>query len=353
MNKKTDDKTNLVTLLRWYRLKRMNEFIAQSDKEQAWSVLQQKIERRAALRRFRRWAEIAAVFCGLVALGVWYMTGVDVADSFPQRGEQQAVLIADEGASQYKLVSDDRLIVNEKGLEVARNTGNELIYESGLAQTGDLGKHRLEVPRGGEYRVVLTDETAIHLNAESRLSYPVVFNQSKRDVYLQGEAFFEVAKDADMPFVVHTALANVEVLGTRFNVSTYEDDEVVITLDEGSVKVTQGDAEQVLLPGEQAIITNKTITVRPVHVKDYTSWSTGVYEYKNTSLEVIVKQLSRWYDVDMTFASPAIGKRRFAGVIFRDKPLQYAIETLSQVSDVRFISKGNKIEITDRTDKKN
>lgn len=354
MDKNKDDKTNLITLFNWYRLKRINEFASQCDKEQAWKQIQAKIDAHARIRMYRRWMGAAAVLLCILATGLWYLYGdVHISDlyhkesRFIQKGEQMAMLVADDG-SQYHLFSDDGSVVNEKGIQVARNTGRELVYDVRSTLLKDAGNHLLDVPRGGEYRLVLTDGTHIHLNAESRLSYPVIFNHLSREVYLRGEAFFEVAKDEKKPFLVHTSLGDIEVLGTKFNVSTYGEEQVVVTLEEGSVKVTYGSREEILSPGEQAVIKDQTVDVSNVHVENYTSWSTGVYEYIDTPLATIVRQLSRWYDVDMVFADPHLGERRFAGVIFRDQPLQYAVDILSRVSDVCFISKGKTIEITDK-----
>ena len=191
----------------------------------------------------------------------------------------------------------------------------------------------------------------MHANAESRLTYPVSFTGSKREVYLTGEALFEVAKDTLHPFIVHTPYGIVEVVGTRFNVNTYEKNQTTVTLEEGAVKVYCEDKKEKeqksLSPGEQAIIQSKTINTQPVQVQEYTSWANGVYEYTVTSLETIVQQLSRWYNVNMTFTNPQLRERKFAGVIFRDQPLQKAVDILSKVSNVYFRQKGNIIEITE------
>ncbi len=351
-NKK--DRNNLITLFNWYRLKRMNEFAAQCDKENAWITIQEKIYTRKRMRLYRSWIGAAAMLLALLGTGFWYSYGdIDFFEQyktdelFMQRGEQMAMLIADDG-SQYPLFSDDGSVVNENGVEIATNMGKELVYKVRSNLLRDAGNHLLDVPRGAEYRLELTDGTHIHINAQSRLSYPVIFNHRTREVNLQGEAYFEVAKDPQKPFIVHTVLGDIEVLGTKFNVSTYSNDQVVVSLEEGSVRVSYSGMEQILSPGEQAIINHQSIDVKEVNLKNYTSWSTGVYEYTNTSLETIVNQLSRWYDVDIVFTDPQLGKRRFAGVIFRDQPLQHAVDILSKVSGVKFISRGKSIEIKDQ-----
>ncbi|MFV0588053.1 FecR family protein [Bacteroides reticulotermitis] len=351
MNKKIDHKASLITLFNWYRITRINEFEAQCDAENAWQQIQSAIHARRRMRLYRRCASVAAALLVLVGTGLWYLYGeagwTNADKGFTQQGGQTAMLVATDG-SEYRLSSADDKVVNDGGVAVAQNRGKELVYNAQSDASKMAGKHSLNVPRGGEYRLVLSDKTHIHVNAESHLTYPVTFNQAKREVYLQGEAYFDVEKDDRKPFIVHTELGNIEVLGTRFNVTAYGDDCVLVTLEEGSVKIVRGGKEYILSPGEQAIIERREIAVKPVQVKNHTSWASGIYEYTDTPLETIVQQLSRWYDVDIVFAKPYLRKRRFAGVIFRDQPLQQAVNILSKVSDVRFVSKGKIIEITDK-----
>ncbi|MDR0891269.1 MAG: FecR domain-containing protein [Mediterranea sp.] len=335
----------------WYKLKRMNDFAAGCDTEAAWRQVWGRIERRSRMRLYRRWAGVAAVLAVAVGAGWWYLR-TPVPPRFDERGRQEATLTT-AGQERYMLYAGTNTVIGtDQGLRLAWSTHGELDYQARQPQADtlkDVGRHRLEVPRGGEYKLLLADGTRIHLNAESRLSYPPVFVGSRREVSLQGgEGFFEVAKDPTHPFIVHTAQADIEVLGTRFNVSAYEADRVVVTLEEGSVRLTAGTDTRLLVPGQQGVVTRGTIAVDAVNVRNYTSWATGVYEYEETTLAAIAQQLSRWYDVDINFANPALGRRRFAGVIFRDQPLQQAVDILSKVSDVRFVKRGETIVIEER-----
>lgn len=351
MNQENNNKTekNLITLLNWYRLKRVNEFAAQCDETQAWESIQQCIRHRKRIRMYTYWSSTAAA-CLLIAAFSFYTLTEYEQSLFTHRGEQKATLFVNNGES-YNLLSQDKSIFNANGMQVAQNTEKELRYDTQANIEKNTGKHILNVPRGGEYKLVLSDGTRVHANAESRLTYPVSFTGSKREVYLTGEALFEVAKDTLHPFIVHTPYGIVEVVGTRFNVNTYEKNQTTVTLEEGAVKVYCEDKKEKeqksLSPGEQAIIQSKTINTQPVQVQEYTSWANGVYEYTDTSLETIVQQLSRWYNVNMTFTNPQLRERKFAGVIFRDQPLQKAVDILSKVSNVYFRQKGNIIEITE------
>ena len=186
--------------------------------------------------------------------------------------------------------------------------------------------------------MILSDGTRIWMNAESLLRYPTSFIGEKREVFLEGEAFFEVAKDAKHPFIVHTNRHSVEVLGTSFNISAYPDYKVYTTLAEGRIKVSTAKVSVVLNPDQQAAYL-------------FTSWAKGNYEFRNTSLSEIVAQLSRWYNVDIYFKNESLKDKRFAGIIFRDEELNFAIEVIERVSNVHFTREEETIYIEDSREK--
>lgn len=341
----------LKKLLTWYRLKRVDEFLARCDERQAWEKIQQRIRHRRKMRIYARYGGMAASIA--LALGIGFSLlrpGEESRSLFASKGEQKARLVTANGIY-YDLLPNDEPIYDADGRQVAENTRKELRYDTRATTRTKDGKHILNVPRGGEYKIVLADGTHVHTNAESRLTYPVAFNGEKREVYLSGEAYFDVARDSLHPFIVHTPCGTVEVLGTQFNVNTYEKDQTTVTLKKGSVKVydkSKRPMARPLVPGQQAVIRPQTIRTLNVQVEEFTSWAEGIYEYSNTSLETIVKQLSRWYDVDIVFKNKQLRERKFAGVIFRDQPLQQAVDILSKVSNVKFVQRGNLIEISEK-----
>ena len=190
MNQEDHNKTekNLITLLNWYRLKRVNEFAAQCDEAQAWESIQQRIRHRKRIRMYTYWSSTAAACLLIAAFSFYTLTEYDQS-LFAHRGEQKATLFVNNGES-YDLLSQDKSIFNANGMQVAQNTEKELRYDTQTSIQKNAEKHILNVPRGGEYKLVLSDGTRVHANAESRLTYPVSFTGNKREVYLTGEALF-------------------------------------------------------------------------------------------------------------------------------------------------------------------
>ena len=159
---------------------------------------------------------------------------------------------------------------------------------------------------------------------------------------MTGEAYFEVAKDNKRPFIVSVSDNKIEVLGTKFNVSAYPENKIYTTLAEGKVKIYNQEASVTLLPNQQAAMHETgDIEVENVDASLFTSWSQGMYEFRKTELGDIAAQLSRWYNVDIRFNNEKLKHKRFAGVIFRNNELSFAIKVIEKVSNVKFIRENN------------
>lgn len=337
-----------------YSAKRSIEFMHQYSSQESWQKLQQKI----AQRRMRRIAigSLAMAASVLLILGLTYTfslykysnNDIDLSatvTSFPETGSRKAVLTLANGETVDLSVKDGDI-----SKEIANNADKMLTYTATDTKvTNEPVKfNTLTVPRGGEYQLVLSDGTKIWMNAESSLRYPVQF-KGKREVTLSGEAYFEVAKDATHPFIIHIGDNAIEVLGTKFNVSAYPKNNIYTTLAEGSVKVANNKGSIILTPNQQAIMQSEgDIRVQNINASLYTSWTMGIFEFKKTELKDIVAQLSRWYNVNFQFSSNELKQKNFAGVIFRNEELNYAIEIIEDVSDVKFIRSGDVIRIENR-----
>lgn len=213
--------------------------------------------------------------------------------------------LAKEGATVVKKTADGQLLYNAAAMAVNNPTPSI---------------NTIVTPRGGQYQVILPDGTKVWLNAASSLRFPTFFTGKTREVNITGEAYFEVAKNPAMPFKVKTNHAEIEVLGTHFNVMAYDDESVLkATLLEGAVNITSGNFSARLKPGQQAQIkTNgQSRVVDDVDVDDETAWKNGIFQFRDAGVDMILRQASRWYDVDVVYKGK-IPHREFNGRISRN-----------------------------------
>lgn len=253
-------------------------------------------------------------------------------------GEKRARLTLDDGAV-IDLKSSEKTLVEEKDGTAIRIDSTSLNYETKTRRTpvDKIAYNKIEIPRGGEYSLMLSDGTKVYLNSMSTLRFPVHFSDNKREVELVGEALFEVKK-ASTPFIVKTNGTLVEVLGTTFNVSSYEGEEYRTTLVKGSVKIHTARGEsQLLKPSQQAYIGtgNRKIEVRHVDTSLYTSWINGKIHFKDQSLEQIMKSLSRWYDMEVIYKDERLKQLRFGCNINRYKEIIPFLELLERTGSVK------------------
>mgnify|MGYP002752027911 FL=1 len=309
---------------------------------------------------FRYWWKYAALFILplSVALVLWQGMKNEAEEEHRQfsavsrPGGERAILKLYNGKT---VVLDSTmkssLIAHEANVRIEMDSNHLLRYSShdSIEMANDNKNNELIIPKGGEYQVMLADGTKVWLNSASRLIYPQSFMGKERRVVLSGEAFFDVTHDAERPFVVETSRMNVKVLGTRFNVNDYDDnEEVSTTLVNGSVEIVSGDQQAFrLVPGEQAYGKENELEKREVNVRLYTSWIDGKFLFNNTELEEIAKQISRWYDVEIFFSSESVKKVRFTGAIVKFKPLEDLVRMIESTSQVRFSVKGRTIVISE------
>ena len=203
----------------------------------------------------------------------------------------------------------------------------------------------LTTPRGKDYHLTMADGTQVWLNADSRLEFPEAFGSDKREVKLKGEAYFEVAKDTQRPFVVHTDFITTQVLGTAFNVKAYSMRDAAVTLVEGVVRVKAGSESRQLVPGQQAAIKQAHLRVAQVDTYPYIQWKEGFLYYDNATLFTIMQDLARWYNVNVSFDDTSKMQLRLHFVVERSKSLDEAISSLNSLGEVHVQREGNVIVI--------
>jgi ferric-dicitrate binding protein FerR (iron transport regulator) len=298
-----------------------------------------------------RYAAILVPFIILAGISWYYLKDfgtppLSSLDNVYVPGSQKAKLVLSDGQV-HELDKDNLMVDIKEGEARIVNQRNSLIYsaEEEIVEAQPVVLNELITPKGGGYTLQLADGTIVTLNAGSSLKYPVSFTDSIRQVFLVGEAYFDVRHDGK-PFIVSCDDIDVRVLGTSFNISTYPDDpDVKTTLVEGKVKITTSENLQlasegkVLLPSDQAIFNknNASIDIIQVNTSQYTSWIQGKFEFKNLDLDQVMKRLSRWYDFEYRFETDAAKDYHFTARINNDQNISSILEMLEMTTDVKFV----------------
>lgn len=266
----------------------------------------------------------------------------------------KASIALNDGRQVYLGAEEGKMTLSDQ-TEIVRNQNQVAYNASDLSDAQETVYHELCVPRGGEYILILSDSTRIWMNADSKLRYPVQFKGKEREVFLLGgEAYFKVAKNAEKPFLVQTPHGTVKVLGTEFNVRSYEDEGcVVTTLVNGSVQFGSGQASEssiVLRPGYQIIAGAdvKDRIVQKVNLEEYVSWKEGLYIFNHMTLEELMKTVERNYDVTVVFADEECKSLRFSGDLKKYDDVRNFLRYIEIGGNVRFVIKGREITIYEK-----
>ncbi|WP_303223230.1 FecR family protein [Butyricimonas faecihominis] len=315
------------------------------DTTRAWEAFRVK-NGLGRQRRMTTWIKYAAVIAlPLLVAGVWLL--------FPRGGEQSIpvaqntkivkrevspVLEVVGGGKVILEKEKDKMIEAGRGVEVQQSSGMLVYSDSVVSEYVDTNV--LRIPKGGEFKLQLADGTQVYLNSATDLRYPVAFTGSERRVYLKGEAYFEVAKDAEHPFIVVTDDVQVRVYGTSFNVNTLGADGVRTVLVEGKVGIRgqDSDREFVLKPNELAFYdrNSRDMKIETVDPDLYTLWRKGIFVFERETLENIMNTLSLWYDMEVFFQSESAKKLHFSGHMKRYEQIEDILHAITDATGVVF-----------------
>ncbi|MFD2886291.1 FecR family protein [Chitinophaga cymbidii] len=308
------------------------------------------------LRR-RPWkTAAAAAVIAAIAGGAWFFT--QPSGKQPQQLAKQATP-ADRkdvlpGGNKARLVlANGRTVSLEQAAEGRISGDGErvnkeddgLVYEPSTHS----GINKLITPNGGQYRVQLADGTIVWLNAASCLQYPASFNGSDRTVALTGEAYFEVAQDASKPFFVKVNGMTVQVLGTSFNVNAYpEEKSFTTTLLQGAVRVVAGKRQTTLAPGEQSVLEQHSGSLRraAADTEDAVAWKNGILTFRNDELAAVMRDISRWYDVEIIYAAGIDEKIHVTGAMRKQEQLSQALKILELTAELHFSVQGRTVTVS-------
>lgn len=359
----------VLTLMQWLErtdshrslLRRMQEEFQRSMEAQSQisPVVSDRIEARllqdistekiVRMKTYRRWIAAAAVLVLIAATGTVFLLQHKDPPSAPVAktthndvapGTDRAVLTLANGSTVTLDSAGNQVI--QQGTTTVHQKNGQLQYDT-ESNTAAVGYNILTVPRGGQFHVVLPDGSKVWLNAASSLKYPTAFTGNERLVELQGQGYFEVAKNAQQPFIVKVDAMTIKVLGTSFDVMAYKDEKAInTTLIEGAVKVN----DQLLKPGQQASLDNSNghmFVYNNADIQQVTAWKTGFFEFDNAKLADIMRQVSRWYDIDITYNANTAPKL-FGGRISRNLPLSEILHML-EANGAKFTMKGRSLSI--------
>lgn len=267
-----------------------------------------------------------------------------------QPGSEKAILVLSSGEQVELEVSAEGFVLMDGKSQIS-NKNAELVYVSEGKVEEEITYNQLHTPKGGNYKLILADGTKVWLNSGSSLRFPTSFPANSRNVYLEGEAYFDVTSNGKS-FTVESKQHGVAVMGTAFNVSVYPDDEIhKTTLVEGKVqinsKLNNHQETQILSPGEQAVLNlnSKQVNVKSVDPSFYTSWMQGKIEFKNEDLEVVMKRLARWYNFEYSFNNEAAKGYHFTARLDKQEEISSILEMLELTVDVSFDYKNDVVVV--------
>jgi len=332
------------------------------NSDNQWEALYNEMMEKHHAGRFQ-WKKIAVAASVLLISSVVILTyfGRDKNDlNFSHNRARSIAELAPGGNNAILTLADGKkIILNERakgpiasqsGISITKSAQGQLIYSISKKAIGPSasGFNTIETPKGGQYQLIMPDGTRVWLNAMSSLKFPVNFGATERKVELNGEGYFEVAHNKKIPFRVSVPGQQLEVLGTHFNVNAYANEKAIrTTLLEGSVMVQEdAQSKQVILsPGMQSVIAGGKLSVKEVDTELAVAWKNGSFVFNNDNLEGIMRQVSRWYDVDVEYKNEGARARLFSGSISRFENASQVLDILELTGMVHFKVEGRRITV--------
>lgn len=289
-------------------------------------IVNQKQQKRRWIN-FRKWTPYAAAAIIVFVIGFFQLYNEKIKAPQPDTqvtilpGGNRATLILADGRSIDLSESQSGIVL---GQELTYGDGSLVLGKESISETQHL---IMKIPKGGTYQVTLPDGTKVWLNAESVLQFPSRFEDTVRPVHLKGEAYFDVTKDNGHPFHVASGNQKLEVLGTQFNITAYDNEPAIkTTLVEGSVKITnlRAGVDNTLKPGQQSVITDENTAINEVSIEQFTAWKEGFFSFEETPFDEVLEQLARWYDVDIEYRRKP--DKTFSGKMKRNARLSSVLD---------------------------
>jgi len=351
----------LLLLQKWFHLMNLDEVseLTEADLNNAQHALQHQMT--SMIRKsnsLKLWPQIivAAAILIIISIGTFfYLNYLDkpiskqtiskVKNDISPGGNIATLTLAD-GSKISLTDAENGQLAEQSGIKINKTADGQLVYTVSNSENSSksLPYNTIETPPGGQYQVNLPDGSKVWLNSASSLRYPVRFTGTERRVEISGEAYFEVAHNSKMPFRVINNSQTVEVLGTHFNIMAYPDESSTnTTLLEGSVKIIKENKSKIIAPGQQTRVMNGNIDVLSVDVNEAVAWKDGFFMFKNEDIQSIMRQISRWYNLEVQYQGN-IPKKFFGVKISRSRNVSEVLEVLESTGSIHFkIIPGNSL----------
>ena len=317
----------------------LNSFDSEKAKQNYIKVIREEKRKAKRIKIYRWTGYVAAILVVALLIGNIVFNGLFdnskdqivpvIVNNNIKSGENKAILTLEDGS--------EVVFVKGASLKTANATsdGEEIVYNDDVNKK-ELVFNTLTIPRGGEFLVILSDGTKVWLNSETQLKYPVDFieGQTRQVELVYGEAYFEVSpsiKNGGSDFKVVNASQEIQVLGTKFNVRSYQNElNVLTTLVEGKVSVQSSNETKILKPNQQSVVNieNQNIEIKEADVRAETAWLKGEFIFKHKALKQIMRELSRWYDMDVIFENKDLEEMKFVGILSKDLSVEEILNTI-------------------------
>ena len=309
-------------------------------KADVWQSLNVTVLPAATKRLWPRIALAASVILCLSVGGYYYLSNskasqqqmtakVERVDIAP--GGNKAVLVLNNGLKINLNSQINGTIAKQGNIRIVKTANGQLAYAPDNTDPSVVVYNTLSTPRGGKYDLVLADGTKVWLNSASSITYPTAFKGNDRTVNITGEVYFEIVHNAKQPFRVNFKGHTIEDIGTEFNINAYDDEQVIkTTLVAGSIKLSRDSRSVLLRPGQQSItsLSNTAIEIKDADINEATAWKNGLFKFKKAKIEDVMRQLSRWYNVDVSYPY-GIPKTVFSGEMIKDANASQILDMLA------------------------